>query len=394
MQDGVRFSELLDERDRVVTLLARALGDGSFRPGIARIGVATLGGKPREIARVGALDLLAHAVVGDVLAERIEPELSPCLWSYRRGRSAWQALRAIARHVRAHQRERPDPRTRGLHVLRSDVRAYTDEIPIGDDALVFSEIERVLALDAPASAMVRALLRPEIEGSVARRTRGLLFGLPTTTVCANLYLAPLDEALGVLGGMYARFGDDVFFASDRAEVVQEARRILERILGERGLEPNRKKLRVLYWNGAARPSASFSEATPTTEVELLGGAVQWRGTIALPRRKWSAVLRDLRARVRQTARLAEGESEREALLASVVNDALDVRSPLAHAHAPLLADLVSDRVQLRQLDHLVALAVAEALTGRRGPKAFREVPPRALRRIGLRSRVIARNRPR
>ncbi|HVH45311.1 MAG TPA: reverse transcriptase domain-containing protein [Labilithrix sp.] len=397
VQDGVRFAQLLDDRDRVIALVARALGDASYRPGAARVARVLLGGKPREIARVGALDLVAHAVVADVMAEAIEPSLSPCLWSYRAGRSSWQALRAVARYVARHRRQRPDPRTRGLYVLRSDVRAYTDEIPVDDGASLWREIDEALSLREDESAMVRALVRPEIasaDGALERRSRGVLFGLPTTTVVANLYLRPLDRALEALGGMYARFGDDVLFASERPELVREARATLERVLAERGLAPNQKKLRVLHWNGAGRSSESCPEAEPNVTVPFLGGAVQFDGTIALPTEKWSAMLHDVRTRIRRTARLAAGttESERAKLLATIANDAFDVRSGLGLPHAQLVADLVSDRAQLRQLDHLVALWIAEAVTGERGPRALRLLPPRRLRsEAGLASRVVARN---
>lgn len=397
VQDGVRFADILDERAEVVRLVARALGDASYRPSIARVGHALLGGKPREIARVGALDLIAHAVVGDVLADAIEPSLSAHLWSYRPGRSSWQALRAVARFARAHVRAHQDPRDRGLFVLRADVRSYTDEIPVHEGAPLWSELARALRLDDAQTEMVRALVRPEVEkdGATARRDRGVLFGLPTTTAIANLYLMPLDAALEALGGMYARFGDDVLFASDRHESVLRAKHVLEDVLVERGLALNAKKLRVLFWNGAARTSDAHPDVTATVTVPFLGGAVRFDGTIALPAAKWRALLVELRTRIRSTAKLASELSPKDLakVLATIVNDAFDLRSDLAVPQAQLVSDLVSDRTQLRELDHLVALWIAEAVTKVHGPRAFRKLPPRTLRNdAGLASRVVARNR--
>lgn len=399
VHEGVRFSQILDERERVALLLSRALADASYRPGVARAARAFLGGKPREIARVGALDLVAHAVVGEVLAESLEPALSKNLWSYRAGRSSWQALRAVARYAREHRRSHDDPRTRGLYVLRADVKSYTDEIPTDDEAPLWKELTETLALDARSAEMVRALVRPEVvndDGTPLRRPRGVLFGLPTTTAIANLYLMPLDRELEGLGGMYARFGDDVLFASSDADLVRDALGRLERILAERGLAPNRKKLRVLYWNGAARPSLRWPEALPTVAVPFLGGALQFDGTIALPTEKWRAMLHDLRRRIQRTAKLGSLDEsvtpERMSrLLGSVVNDAFDLGSDLALPQAQLVSDLVSDRHQLGQLDRLVALWIAEAVTGAHGPRAFRTLPPRLLRAAGLASRVTERN---
>ena len=70
----------------------------------------------------------------------------------------------------------------------------------------------------------------------------------------------------------------------------------------------------------------------------------------------------------------------------------DPSSPFAHAYAGLLRAVVTDRRQLAQLDHLLALAVAAAAGERPGVRAFREAPPRQLRAWGLPSLVDARNR--
>jgi hypothetical protein len=128
-------------------------------------------------------------------------------------------------------------------------------------------------------------------------------------------------------------------------------------------------------------------------VAFLGGALCFSGGIALSTRKWSALVGDLRARVRRTAALlgdAPAADRAEALI-DVVNQSLSLQSPLATDYAPLLADLVSDRRQLEQLDWLLALWIAEAVSGRSGVRALREFPGRRLRGLGLRSLVKARN---
>jgi hypothetical protein len=396
VHDGVRFSQMLDEADELVPLVARAVADGSYRPAPARVGLVRIGKKERSVARVSAIDLVVHGVVAQVVAERIEPLLSDRLYSYRRGRSSWQAVRWLASLSRAQRRAVDDVRARGLYVLRADVADYTDSIPTSDDAPLFGELFAAIDV-APSSAhasMLRRLLRPSIDGEAEARTTGLLFGLPTTNVLGNAYLAPLDRAMEALGGAYARYGDDVLFTAADPSVVREARATLERVLEERRLAVNAKKLRVLYWNGAPRPSAAWPEAVAARDVPFLGAAVRWGGTIALAPDKWRAMLADLRARIRSTASLlgdgASPEARARAAIA-VVNDAFDVRSPLALAHAALVKELVSDRGQLEELDYLVAAWIAEAATDRRGPRAFRDVGWRWLRQEGLVSRVAARN---
>ena len=395
---GVRFTHLLDDRERVIGLVRRAVADASYRPSPARASRAFLGGKFRELARVPALDHLVHGAVAEVLSEWSEPLLSPNVYSYRAGRSGWQALRAVARAVREHRRARLDPTTRGLYVLRSDVRSYTDTIPIGDDAPLWHELRDLLGIGAEDAsfAMLKALVRPEVQeldGTTRRRDRGILFGLPTTTAIANLYLRPLDLALERIGGTYARFGDDVLFASEERERVREAMATLERVLEARGLAANRKKLEVLFWNGAARPAEAWPEARAVSTIVFLGAAIGWDGTIALPPAKWTLMLRDLQGRVRRSARLLAGAPapERAKALAAVVNAAFDVRSELSLAHAPIVEGLVSDRAQLRQLDYLLALWIRGGRDRRARPPRFpRDAAAVATARGGPR---LARRRP-
>jgi hypothetical protein len=246
--------------------------------------------------------------------------------------------------------------------------------------------------------MLRRLLVPEIEAGAppAAERRGLLFGAPTTNVLANLYLAPLDDELGAGPGMlYARFGDDVFCAHPDLAAVRAAQATLERTAAARGLRINQSKARLLFWNGAGRPSPVAPEIAGAVEVAFVGGALRFGGGVALSRRKWSALLRDLRGRVRRTAALLGDQppDERARALVDVVNCALAPATPppLATAYAPLLVDLVSDRHQLRQLDWLLALWIAEAATRRRGVRALRDLSWRRLRELGLRSLVAARN---
>jgi hypothetical protein len=250
--------------------------------------------------------------------------------------------------------------------------------------------------------MLRRLLVPELvppsttvpalAGGVERR--GVLFGAPTTNVLANLYLAPLDQQMEAVPGMlYARFGDDIFCAHADLGALRAAQAALEATVSARGLRLNHRKVRLLFWNGAGRRSPAAPQIDGAREVAFLGGALCFSGGIALSTRKWSALVGDLRARVRRTAALlgdAPAADRAEALI-DVVNQSLSLQSPLATDYAPLLADLVSDRRQLEQLDWLLALWIAEAVSGRSGVRALREFPGRRLRGLGLRSLVKARN---
>jgi len=108
-----------------------------------------------------------------------------------------------------------------------------------------------------------------------------------------------------------------------------------------------------------------------------------------------ALLREVDRRSAATVRTVgrRGREEAGRAVCAVVNRALDPRGQLTQQRsAILLRRVVTDRAQLRQLDHRIAQIVASAVTGRAGPRAFREVPYRTLREEwGLVSLVAARN---
>jgi hypothetical protein len=413
IQDGARLRRLVEESRRTSRLLADALADGSFAPSAVTLRAASIGGKQRLLAALPPLDLVAHAVIADELARRLEPRLSPQLFSYRRGRSSLTALRAVASGVSRHRRAHADPRARGLFVLRADVQNYTDSWPIDEGAPLWSDLRAATGIEDDGAhwRMLRRLLVPELVGApapvavssapspVGVERRGLLFGAPTTNVLANLYLAPLDAEMAAVPGLiYARFGDDVFCAHTDLAVLRAVQASLEAVLTARGLRLNQRKVRVLFWNGAGRRSPSAPQIEGAREVAFVGGAVSFGGGIALSPRKWSALVGDLRARVRRTAAVLRASSpspyDETALaqaLVDVVNQSLAIDAPLATEYAPLLAGMVSDRRQLADLDRLLALWIAEAVSQRGGVRAFRDLPWRRLRALGLQSLVKARN---
>ena len=402
VHDGASLADLVHDKRKVARLIARAVREGSYAMTPA-VRYRAILDRERELCRFALCDFVVHAVVAEVLDEAIAARLSPRLYSFRRGRSNWQALRDFARFVRAHRRALRDPRARGLYVLRADVRRFCESMPLAGGSPLWPLLRQVLALDggrgAAAWALVESVVRPTLlDGDAAPSVPivGMPFGSPVTNVVLNLYLGEIDAALDrVPGAFYARFGDDLIFAHVAPDEVRRAEAAVQERVAARGLSMSAHKLKRLYFNGAARPSAAWPEAEGTARVTLLGAEVRFDGTLALPGDKWRALVRDVRARIAGAAALTRGapRDDRAAALCAVANEALAEGSPMALPHADLMMHVVTSREQLAELDRHVALAVAEALTGRRGPRAFRDVSWAELReRHGLESLVARRNR--
>jgi hypothetical protein len=205
-------------------------------------------------------------------------------------------------------------------------------------------------------------------------------------------LLPVDRRLvAIEGAFYARFGDDIVFAHPDAEVTRQAARTLDHGLSELGLGFSEHKSRDYYLTGVGRAHALEKDFLPVRCLPYLGLGVGFAG-VQLRSDKRRALWRELDRRIhRVSTQLQTRDLEvRARALCAVVRDTLDVRSPLAQRYAGWLRSAALCRRDLVELDDLIALRVAEKLSGKRGVRAFRVVPPRRLRHeFGLLSLVRA-----
>lgn len=395
--DDVSLASVVLHRRRFARLLARTVERGEYELQPARIREIRVDGKLRKVFAYALTDLIVHGVVSGIVEEAAAPLLSPSLYSYRKGVSWWAAIGDFAAYVRAHRRSRPDPRTRGLFVLRRDVDTYTDSIPVDRGSPVWPLLDHVLGDLSPADrALVEHVVRPEarlLDGGLARAIRGVPTGQPISCALFNLYLHDLDHELArVPGCFYARYSDDILFAHPDAEVARAAGETIEARLEERQLMLNDPKRRDLYLTGAGRHAPGWRG---TTSVPFLGTSIQADGTVGLNRKKLQRLLHDVESRaVRTAGSLREDRADRRGgVVCSVINRALDPRpGPFQQSSATLLRRAVTDRRQLAQIDYLLARIVAGAVTGDRSVRGFRQAPYRTIRQEwGLLSVLHTRN---
>jgi hypothetical protein len=396
-QDDVSLASIVINRGRVARLLAREVSGGRYQLEPGELRTIRARHKLREVFACRLTDLIVHGVVADAVQEAIEPRLSPRVFSYRKGVAWISPVAELAAYLRATRRAQQDPRSRGVYVLRRDVDSYTDSIPIGRDSPLWAMLES--RFGSPLHPLIGEVVRVEMAvpgGGLVCRTHGLPMGQPISSVVANLYLGPLDRALqDVPGGFYARYGDDFLFAHPDAGLAQEAAARSDERLRELSLTVNEKKRQTFYLTPPGRPSGDWPEAKGSPWVHFLGTHVSAGGTVGVDKKKVGALLSEISERLDQTVRTRTvfdldqlGRS-----VCSVVNRALDPRSALTQQRsAVLLRRVVTDRKQLQQIDYSIARMVAEAVSGRRGPRAFRDVPYRRMREDwGLVSLVAERN---
>jgi hypothetical protein len=405
-QLGLTLGELPESVDpELCRKLAARVGSGRFVFSPVQEREAFLGGKRRLVYQAPLADTIVLFALASVATRALDGAISERVFSYRKGRSSEQAVRELARFVRAHRAGCADVRWRGLHVLRRDIAGYGDAIPVDDTSPLWPLLDAAVAqageaTDGALATTVRAAVRPEVErrnGMIERAERGVPMGSPLQPLVCNLYLGAVDRALEAIpGAFYARFGDDFLFAHPDAEVVRRASASIEAELGALRLELNPEKRRDLFWNGAGRePDAAVSpEERGTTYVEYLGARVAFDGGISLSTKKRRRLQQELGARVRASEVLLRDEpvASRVEAVAAVVERALDPKSEVALDLAGEIFRLADDRRVLAELDYWLRSVCARALSGRPGVRAFRSLSPRTLREHGLPSFVAKRAR--
>jgi hypothetical protein len=403
MEGGPRLAALGANLDTLARRLARDVERGryAFSPVLPRL--ARIEGKQRALYLATPLDDIVLGALAQVLSELCEPALSQHLHSYRRGRSPWSAIEGFRQQIRAHRAERPDPRTRGLFVVRRDVRSYGDAIRVDAGSALWSQLAEALrgaGIEPTPQRMtwLQSAFRPELQSQpdrCERPARGVPTGSPLQPIACNLYLSPLDRLCErVPQAFYARYGDDILFAHPDGEVAEQCMHAMDSCIADLGLELSADKCAAYYFNAAGRASPKLG-FRGVSACGYLGVRIDFRASIGLKRDKLQRLLDDVQQRLARSApQLAAADPALRAKhLCSIVNAALDPAHPLSAAAAAALRTRVDDRGQLRDLDYKLARLVAETLSGRPSVRAFRSHPPRQLRaQAGLGSLVRERNR--
>lgn len=400
---GVSLADLQGHVSTLARVLAKTIRNGEFRFSALSMSSVNLDGKVRILYRPNLVDAVVLTAAAKYLTAVAEPSLSNALHSFRKGRSSTALVRLVARYFRNH-RMRVPLRERGLYVLRRDIAKYGECIDATPTSPIFEQVERVLLNDADAAhrvlarrLIVAAITQPVLyhDGAQNPLARGVPTGSPIQIPCLNLYLADLDRRFdAVAGAFYARFGDDILFIHPDPHVCEWAALELERQMGSFNLEFNAEKCHTLFVNGAGRANPAWPRFKAASCIEYLGIRVHFGGGQGLKRLPLKALQSQLRRRftsIRDTA-----GTDDPVILAQLMCDAvaksIDPLHPLSLPAAERLRRIVDDRSQLRDFDYRIALMVAEAATGRRGPRAFRRLSYRRLRRMGLPSLVVLRHR--
>ena len=166
-----------------------------------------------------------------LLLREYDSLFSPGLYSFRPGRTAKDAVRAL----------RSLPGLEGMYAYRADIHDYFNSIPV---PLLLPRLEAALGEDRDLLTFLRALLEEPCvldRGEPKQERKGIMAGTPLSAFHANLFLTELDRHFEALAVPYIRYSDDILLFTPDRERAEAHAAYIRGFLEERGLELNPEK---------------------------------------------------------------------------------------------------------------------------------------------------------
>ena len=168
------------------------------------------------------------------LLYRYDNKLSPCCYSFRKSRSAKDAIAQVLQI----------PELNRKYCLKTDISNYFNSILV---ERLIQVLEQLLGDDKPLLDFLRRLLLAgkAYDGeALIEEKRGAMAGIPIAPFFANIYLLSMDELFQQKGIDYFRYSDDILLFADSKEQLEEYEELLRLCISEKGLSINPDKVSV------------------------------------------------------------------------------------------------------------------------------------------------------
>ena len=230
--DQITFEEFEAHKKEFLLELNSELKQGTYRVNPVRLVTIQKEGKEREIALYCLRDKVVQQSLVTELGCIFEPILSPCVFSYRTGKSALHAIEQIQDFIRK-KGER-------VFALKLDIAHFFDRIL--QEKMLYILKKRIREEDV--MELIGQQLHAEAlteDGELKPKTRGIYQGSNLAPLLSNIYLTEFDQQMQQESEFYIRYSDDILvLGSDQAELEAKKGRIAA-LLEIRGLSLKESK---------------------------------------------------------------------------------------------------------------------------------------------------------
>ena len=375
--DGRTLYEFAARGTRNLQRLHAALVAGSFhfRPAV-EVHFRRGQGRRRTVYIFPWEERIVDQLLYQTLNKALHPALSDRTFAFRcRG----FGVDACQHRVAAALRESPRP----LYVVKRDVSNYYPSI---DPDILLAMLEPWIEQQDYLSVLLRECIQFFVQDATGEITRGpgVPFGTALSCLFANIYLTPVDSAIGEVPGVtYFRYADDMLVITrDEAAARLAAERMTD-LFAKLRLRSKASHELDLVLGVVERVRADFK---PARSFQHLGLEFRADGSVGLPRAKWRK-LRGLFRRRFEEAR-EQLQTIRDPLL-RVTHLVAIARNVVEQGYgSTAIVDYylkhVDDEDQLRLLDRWLAEEVLARAFGTGHRKGnFRRMSFGRLRALGL-----------
>ena len=241
--DGETWKDYGEKLEGNLEDLSGRLRRGGYRaPAVKRVYIPKADGRKRGLGIPAMEDKIVQSVVAQILSAIWEPEFKGYSYGFRAGRSAHDALDALAVGIQQ--------RTINW-VLDADIRGFFDTI---SHEWLEKMIEHRVG-DSRITALVKKWLRAGVmeEGELKRREEGTPQGGLVSPILANIYLHHVfdqwaqrwrkQEARGAV--IMVRYADDIVVGFEHREDAERFQVELSERMGKFSLELHEEKTRMI-----------------------------------------------------------------------------------------------------------------------------------------------------
>ena len=233
--DGQSVARFERDAPRYLDELHRELRDGTYCPSAVRRRYIPKPGtaKKRPLGIPTVRDRIVQTALRHVLEPIWEAKFADQSFGFRPGRGCKDALRRVQTLLRSGS----------TWVVEADIQSYYDSI---DHVRLLAEVAKEVA-DGKVLGLIEALLGQPVMEATSKWTpeEGIPQGSTVGPLLANIYLHPLDKAMGRIGWEVTRYADDLVIQCRNEGEARAALRRLRQEMTQLGLTLHPEKTRVV-----------------------------------------------------------------------------------------------------------------------------------------------------